>query len=198
MRLDPTRRAEIATWAAAWVCENEAMLRGLSEQDPRWEGEALWYQLHARGGICDDAALGAAIEAARTDPAIFDALAAVGSDRLRCRESASGMPTLLRHFLADVLAGRRTRPRARPGPSRPDRYRDLWIFVFVLDLVQRFDLRPGRNDEGKHDESACDFAAAALGAAGLRPRSYGRVKAASESQTARLGRGLAAASSAGA
>lgn len=188
MKLDPTHRAEIVAWATDWVREKEDVFRSLSKRDARAESEKIWFEIHAKDGKCDTDVLCAMIDAAETDPLVFDALCWAGSERVRYGSRNQSIPPDLRHFLADVLIGERKQPAERPGPPSPDAYRDYWVFILVLQLTHTFGLHATRNDATESSDSACDITAEALCAAGLRPSSYGRVRKVWQHHKARANR----------
>lgn len=175
MTLDPDRRAEIAEWAAAWVRENADLLARLERPDPVEETYDRARGLIAADGDLDLTALRAAIEAADRDPLTHDALCWLGAGFVRRAETAAEMPEDLRQFLAEVLAQNRPRPSRRRGRPSPSAERDHAVVELIDRIVMNFGIAPTRAEDADHSDSACDFAAAALRQAGLRPNSYGRL-----------------------
>jgi hypothetical protein len=82
-------------------------------------------------------ALNSLVEKSTTDPWIYDELREAAADLLR--ENWLMIPTSLRLFAADVLAGTRQRPTRRgPRLNKILRFRDLGITLTVDVITERF------------------------------------------------------------
>ena len=86
----------------------------------------------------------------------WEAVSLIAQEALR---GAVPLPMDLAEWVADVLAGVRTRPRTSP---RTTSARDSMFSLAVYDLRSRFGLSPTRN-ETSPAHSACDVVAAAGG-----------------------------------
>lgn len=86
---------------------------------------------------------------------VWDSIIRIAREHLRQGDSP---PAALRDWLAEVIAGRRPRPRTG---AQARGVRDLLICLALYDLRQRFRIHPAQNDASKED-SGCDIAAEAF------------------------------------
>ena len=96
------------------------------------------------------------IERSRHAKLDWDAVSLIAQEALR---GAAPLPMDLAEWVADVLAGVRTRPRRSPQTTSA---RDRMFSLAVDDLRNRFGLSPTRN-ETSPAQSACDVVATAGG-----------------------------------
>lgn len=92
------------------------------------------------------------IAASEKDFDYWRALHIVAAELLRKREP---LPVTLADWLAEVLEGRRTKPKRKPGMSwYANAGRDMWI-AYSVGILSILGMSPTRNDASSH-ESACD------------------------------------------
>jgi hypothetical protein len=80
--------------------------------------------------------------------------------------------TGLRHFVCSAIGGNFQRPRGRGRARGRNWIRDRLILEILEELVATFDVRPTRNDESDHSNSACDIVLEAFEQAGNYDLSY--------------------------
>ncbi len=85
----------------------------------------------------------------------WDSVVRIAREHLRQGDSP---PAALQDWLAEVLAGRRSRPRTG---AQGQGVRDLLLCLAVFDLRLRFRIHPTRSD-ASDEESGCDIAAEAF------------------------------------
>ena len=97
---------------------------------------------------------------------------------LACQYIGTGiaMPTGLRDFVCGVLFGYLQCPKRRGRDRAKNWTRDYVIFEMLEELVERFGVRPTRNDVTKEEASACDLVSQAFAAAGDHTLTYKTVK----------------------
>ena len=126
----------------------------LSEIQPRGKNIGLsWSLIRDKfGQDRADEALRNWIPASENDFDYWIALHIVATERLRSREP---LPDALANWLADVLEGKRTKPRRKPGKNWYAHHgRDLWI-GYAVSMLWILGMSPTRN-EASLPESACD------------------------------------------
>ena len=98
------------------------------------------------------------IAASEKDYDCWRALHILAAELLRKREP---LPDTLADWLADVLEGRRTKPKRKPGKSwDANAGRDMWI-AYSVGILLVLGMSPTRNDASSH-ESACDVVSEVL------------------------------------
>lgn len=106
------------------------------------------------------------------EAASFDAMVIHATQYLNYAES---MPVEIRRFVIACLNGELNRPIKR-GPHTKGTLMNGLIYDVVVDLVDRFDLKPTHNEAAEEGKSACWVVAKAMVNLRARPQSYQSIK----------------------
>ena len=112
------------------------------------------------------------IDKSEADPLAYDAACSVIARALR---QGADLPLEASRFAAGVLTGETKRPIRKGKSAGAYITRDREI-AYLIEIAASHDLRPTRNDESEHRDSACDVVAEAMQMKGLSPRSYKQIK----------------------
>ncbi len=110
---------------------------------------------------------------ASTCPETYDLVRMIGQFNV---VGNAPMPAELRSLISQILGGSLTRPK-KHGRNRADNWqRDYFIQTFLDTLVERFKVRPTRNDVTKLKDSACDILSEVFAEAGYPKLNYKLMK----------------------